>query len=239
MNFNIKSCLLAILVLFSSTVFAGKNPITWQVDQAFPNTVLTGGSYVVNYTFTNQLPLQLVNPLVIQKTVSPANEFIFTDGCTGQRLTPQQSCTVQVRLEPLLVGQKSLQLVITGYDRNSVPVPAISTSLQARAAVNIFASTPISLPATCAVGQPQNYTFKFKNVGSQAATGVSIQSSNPGFTTTCTAQLAAGASCTVSGVYTAQTATPSVQAVTATFSFAEGSPVVVSSRRPIICRRQW
>jgi hypothetical protein len=225
--------LLTLFVLFSSSTFAAKNPISWQVDQAFPNPVLTGGSYVVTYTFTNQLPLQLVNPLVIQKTVSPANEFSFVDTCTGQRLTPQQSCTVQVRLDPLAVGQKTLQLVITGYDRNSVPVPAVSTAVQAQVVANILATTTVPLPSTFAVGQPEGYTFTFKNKGSSAATGVSVQSSSPGFTTTCTTQLTAGNSCTVSGVYTAQTATPSVQTVTATFSYAEGSSVVASASATI------
>jgi hypothetical protein len=62
---------------------------------------------------------------------------------------------------------------------------------------------------------------------------VSIQTNVSAFTTTCTSTLGPGKVCTVTGVYTPTSITPSVQSVNATFSYKEGSPVTVSTSTTI------
>jgi hypothetical protein len=65
MCFSKKWIFFIILMFFSSFAAAGKDPIGWQLSGSFNSTVFAGNSYSVTYTFTNQLPLQLVKPIVI------------------------------------------------------------------------------------------------------------------------------------------------------------------------------
>ncbi len=228
-----KLYLRTILTLVSFQAFSANNPISWQLDHSYPTPILQGDSQVLTYTFTNQLPFQLKKPLVIQSSVSPANEFTFVDTCTGQRLNAKSSCTVIVRLDPILIGAKTLQLTMSGYDNNQVTLPAVSTiAVKSESQSLVQGSVITSLPETLQLGSSANYTFKFSNTITSQATSVTIQSNqseNPSFTTTCASSLDAGESCTVSGSYTAQSATPSTQSVTATLSYSEGSPVTVST----------
>lgn len=93
------------LICFGQAI-AATNPISWALDQAFPNTVTAGTTYSATYTLTNKLPMQLVNPLVIKHNASPDSEFTYTDGCTGQRLMPNRTCNITIYLLPVAAGEK-------------------------------------------------------------------------------------------------------------------------------------
>lgn len=233
MRCNFKFIFFILLTLFSCQAFAGKNPIAWQLSGSFQNPVFASGSYSVTYTFTNQLPVQLVNPLVIEKNASPANEFSYVDNCSGVRLTPQQSCTVQINLNPTTAGQKSVQLTIAGYSKDRVPVPTLTTQLQTVSTIEILGAVTESLPNSLTVGTQSNYKFTFVNDGNASTSNVSVQTNDANSTTTCTSTLAAGRSCTVSGTFTPTSTSPSIQTVSATFSYKDGSPVTVSTSTSI------
>ncbi|MCX7115141.1 MAG: thaumatin domain-containing protein [Gammaproteobacteria bacterium] len=75
-----------------------------------------------------------------------------------------------------------------------------------------------------------NYTFTFTNSGGTNATITSAISSHPGYSTTCVASLSKdGGTCTISGTYTPTSSTPSLQSVIGTFSYAEGSPIALTT----------
>ena len=120
-----KNFLIGLLALVSTNLFA-MDPISWTLNQNLPGTVLTAQTNTVVYTFTNQIPLTLVNPLVITKNAS-SGEFTFDDQCTGKRLFPGESCTVGVTLLADSPGIKSVSLAIDGYDCNEVPIPELFT----------------------------------------------------------------------------------------------------------------
>jgi hypothetical protein len=234
MRFELKFFFFLLLTLLAFNVVAAKNPIAWQLSGSFQNPVFSGATYSVTYTFTNQLPLQLVKPLVIDKIAAPANEFTYADNCSGVRLEPQQSCTVQVTLVPSASGKKSVQLVITGYNNDRVPLPALTTQLPGQiTASGIQGSVTQSLPNSLTVGTQANYKFTFKNIGTAVASNVFIRTNDVNSVTTCGSSLQVGKSCTVSGTYTPVANTPSIQSVSATFNYSGGSPVTVSSSTTI------
>ncbi len=227
---RIRFCLSILLILFSSQLFAAKNPISWTLAGTFQNPVFSQASYSVTYTFTNQLPETLVKPLVIEKVASPANEFTYVDNCSGKLLTPHQSCTVKITLVPINAGQKSVQLIIAGYSKDRVPVPALTTSVPGSGSrVNVTGFVKQTLPSSLSVGTSANYNFTFTNNSPGIASDVSIQATDSGFQTSCGSKLAAGSSCSVSGTYTPVSISPSIQTVSATFNYSDGSPVTVST----------
>lgn len=216
------------MLLFSSQCLA-IDPIGWSISGAFPDPVVVGiGPYSVTYTFKNQIPLTLVNPLVIRKRFT-SNEFSFNDQCTGQRLAPQATCTVQINFMPTSAGFKQVQLTIAGYDNNEVPLPYLSLTVSATGGVRIVGSVITGLPLSMAVGSSASFTYRFQNTGANTASGVSTQSSTGNFSSTCTNQLAPGAFCEVTGTFTSTSASPASQSVTATLTYNQGSPVTVSS----------
>lgn len=226
-----------ISLLLTSFTYAATNPIEWSVDSHFPNTTRQGVSYTVTYTFTNNLPFTLVHPIVIGKSANPASDFSYSDSCTGQNLTPNQTCTVSVTLTPASTGEKSVTLTIEGYDKNQVPLPTLASTTTTNAPVSISFSTTTQLPTPMNVGDPaQPWKYTITNNGHAVATGIIITSNQLAFNTTCTSgtpatgQLAPGASCTVSGTFTPTSATPSVQVITATFAYTESiTPVTGNS----------
>jgi hypothetical protein len=231
MRLTIKLYFLIILALFSGHAFAAIDPIGWKLNGSFPNPITAGSNYSVIYTFTNNLPLQLINPIVIDKMVTPANEFNYIDTCTGVRLTPQQTCMVQVLMAPVSSGQKSVQLVITGYSSDRVPLPVLTTQTPGTGSISqIVGTVTQSLPGTLVVGSSGNFLFTFTNTGSTPATGVSVQSSVSPINSTCGTSLAAagqpGSTCTVSGIYSPTSISPSFQTVDAILSYSGGSTTV-------------
>ena len=219
-----------LLLFVVMNAYPGKNPISWQLNQPFPSAISTDSSYNIIYTLTNQLPFQLVHPLVIEKNPSPASEFLYVDACTGKRLLPQERCTVQITLTPLVVGQKYFQIILAGYDNNRVPLPTLTSIASGQGSGSIQGVVATPLAATLTVGTPSSYEFRFYNKSSQTVTGVSAESSVLGFATTCGSELAGGgAHCSVIGSYTPDSSSPSIQTVTGTFSYSQGAPVSVST----------
>jgi hypothetical protein len=229
---NLKVCLSLLLLVVSLPALAAKDPVSWALTGSFPNPVVTQTSYAVTYTFTNQLPVKMVKAIVINKVASPANEFSYVDNCSGLFLNSQQSCTVQITLVPNSSGQKSVQLIITGYSKDQVLVPALLASTFSNgisASSNVTGIVSQSFPNTLTVGSPASYSFTFTNAGSSDATGVSIQSTDSSLVSHCGTLLKAAQSCTASGTYTPVSISPAIQTVSATFNYINGTPVTVST----------
>jgi len=222
-----------LMMLSFNLAFAAQDPISKVSSTTFPSPIIVnGGSHQVTYTLKNNLPFQLVRPLGIDKIASPANEFTYVDNCSNNLLRPQEECTVTAYLAPLVEGLKTLQLVVGNqgfFDNNRVPFPAISTIATGQTGIAIAGSVTTALPTTLPVGQSAPYTIEFTNTGTSQATGVSIQSSNTSFSTTCSTTLDASSACSVTGTYTATTATPAEQTVDTTFSYTQGTSVTEST----------
>lgn len=220
------------ILIFSSLIlphltFAGLDPIGWSVNHTFPNPVIVGTStYNSTYTFKNQLPFQLVIPLIIEKTAN-SPDFTYNDTCSGVRLTPNQTCTVTIFLDPTTEGKKQVQLIIAGYSKDRVPVPQQSVIATGHTGINIQVSLTPPLPSVMNVGSTSQYEFTYTNSGTTAATGVSLTSNYVNYSTTCTSTLQPGDFCTAGGMYT-MTDTSSLT-VTSNFAFAEGSTIVSST----------
>jgi|GEM_PF-1557878 len=223
----------ALMVLSFNLAFAAKDPISIVSSNTFPNPIfVNGGRHQVTYTLKNNLPFQLVRPLETEKIASPINEFTYLDTCANNLLFPQEECTITVYLTPLSDGLKTFQLVVGNqgfFDRNRVPFPAMSTIATSQTGIGISGSLVTALPETLPVGQSASYMIAFTNTGTSQATGVSIQSTNTSFTTTCTTTLDASSTCSVSGTYTATTAIPVQQTVDTKFSYTQGTSVTVST----------
>ncbi len=240
-NFKIILTALLAFIIYPLTSHAGKDPIKWSLNRTFQIPVISGRAYSITYTFTNQLPLQLIKPLVIYKSASPASEFSYEDNCSGVKLQPKQSCTVSVILTPIVNGQKTVQLTIGGYDDDRVNVPEIITSgIGGSASANsVLGATTQSLPYQSTVGSSNSFTFTYTNYGSVPATNVMsnvTQSSNGTLTVTTNTcspngdpgtipNRADNGSCIISGTYTPSGASGN-QTVTGTITFdgAKGSP---------------
>ena len=226
---SLRRYVLALLMMIFSSQCLAIDPIGWSVAGTFPSPVVVGiGPYTVTYTFRNQLPLTLVKPLVIEKKVT-SNEFTFNDQCTGLRLAPRATCTVQINFTATSAGFKQVQLTIAGYDNNRVPLPSLSLTSSATGGIQITGTVTTPLQSSVQVNDSSSFTYTFTNNGAATATGVSIQSSVTNFSTTCTNQLLPQASCQVNGTFTPTSATPATQSATATFIYNQGSPVTVSS----------
>ena len=255
MNTNKKRFVLTLLSTLTLLPFcanSGTDPISWKLNQQFENPTHAGRSYSVTYTLTNQLPFQLVKPLVISKNASPKAEFTYVDKCTGQRLAPKASCTVTATLLPLVSGPKELQLTIGGYDNNQIKLPQLTTQTSGSITNEVVESVSQSLPYQMTLGSTANYAFTFTNhsTASATSTAVKVTQSNGGTPTilsnTCTAAglssgvLLAGASCTVSGSYLPNSAGTKPQTVSATLTFqgTQGSPSTATTTTTVVNSQQ-
>lgn len=227
----VKKCMLCMVFCFLGwNVFAANNPIGWTVSRAFHDPILNGRSDLITYTFVNNLPFKLVQPIVILKKASPASEYTFDDQCTGKRLNPQERCSVFATLSPLMLGKTYLQLIITGFDHNIVPLPELVTNVINGGLSDVAGTVSTALPPTMQQGSSANYTFTFKNVGDQPATNIVVtsnQSASPTYATDCGTSLAQGATCTVGGTFSAVQTGP--QSVTVNFSYAQGNPIALAT----------
>ena len=142
---------------------AASNPIAWSLLQPFPNPVYTGHLYNITYTFTNKLPLQLVKPLVIEKKASPSSEFTYIDTCTGVRLLPNERCAVQIQLDALIAGEKSVQLSIAGFDDNVVPLPEQVAFANSTLTGAVVGQVTLWLPSSMSANTNAEYSFTFTN----------------------------------------------------------------------------
>lgn len=219
-------CVLVLLNLAYSLTYAAKNPIKTDLVQDFPAQVfVAGGTYLAIYTFTNQIPLTLGSPLIIEKNTNALADFTYDDHCSGRRLNYRESCQVKIYFNPSSSGSKFVEL-IEAYGYNRVTVPRLTTS-----ATNSSGGTLISGQLTTALTEPlvlnqsSNWKFTYFNEGSEQATGlsVSVTGSPAGYSTNCGTSLDGGSNCYVQG-----TLTPTAEGsytVTAGLSYAQGATV--------------
>lgn len=222
------SCLFLAAIL---PIFA-KDPVTWQLDKTFQNPVFVGRTYSATYTFTSQLPLTMVKPIIIEKSAMMPTEFTYVDNCTGLKLTPGQHCTVQVSLTPTTAGSKFLQLAITGYDNNYVKLPSLTTTAEGETQSAVYGTLTQPLPGSSQSGESESYIFSFTNRTDNPVTGVTVhvtQSSGvPTFTSNCSSSIPARGTCTVTGSYIPGQ-TPSVQTVNASVDYGSGSTTSIGT----------
>jgi hypothetical protein len=228
---KVKAFIFFLLFLSVVPVLA-KDPVAWRLDKTFQDPIFIGRSYTITYTFTSQLPLTMVKPIVIDKNAMLPNEFTFVDNCSGKKLTPGQQCTVQVTLVPTVAGNKFLQLAITGYDNNYVKLPGLATTAQGESHEAIYAVVTQSLPGSSQSGEAESYLFSFTNRTNASVTNISAHVNQTSgvatFSTTCGSSLAAGATCTITGSYN-PTASPSVQTVTGSLDYGTGSTTSIAT----------
>ena len=224
-------CFVLSCFFWSSQGIAAKNPINWALNQTFPSVVYPGINYTVTYTFTNTFKVQLNHPLVIGKSFNSNSEFTYVDTCTGNRLGALQSCTVQIFLTPLYVGEKTAQISIQKYDRNVVYLPQLITLADTTQSAGVLGAVTQALPSSMQPGTSANYIFTFTNYGDVDATNVMTTitqtTGTPSTTATCTGTLSKnGGTCIVQGSFTPSSSTLGEQSVQATLTFngASGNP---------------
>jgi hypothetical protein len=230
-----------------SHAYAGTDPIKPVQIGSIPSTTQFNQSYAVNFTLTSQLPFQMPTPIEITNNSTPANEVTLVDGCSGQRLTPNQSCAVGLVLYPRTAGTKKLSFYMEyGKNKIQVPNPVITTQTASGNTSQLQGTVTLGFPHAIASNTPYSLSFTFSNVGSTPLSGLTLaaQSGNtPGFTqtdTTCTTTLAASSSCSVTGTFTTAatsgTVTIGYNYGSTTVSASVSSSAVINNTAPSVSR---
>jgi hypothetical protein len=199
-----------------------------------PTTTSVGSSYSVHYTITNNLPFN--EPIKPTAHSNSGIGFTVTDNCGGKTLAANGgTCNVEVVFQPVQAGAASLQLSLH-YDRNVVPLPVLSTTVQSSSTTEISGTVTKTLPANTTVNTGYDAEFTFNNIGSTSVTASSVtvtgDSSNFSVSTnTCTAALGASRSCTVSGTYTPTSAGEKTLGVT--YAYQSGTKSVSLETRTV------
>lgn len=222
------SLLYAVFLLPSAPILAAMNPIHYDLKQNFPATVIVeGGTYLAAYTFRNDIPMTMVNPLSIEKTTNSPSEFSFNDGCSGLRLAYRQECSVNITLNPSSTGTKTVQLT-EAYGHDRVPVPLLSTISNSNSGgTNVTGITSTELPGTMAINETKPWAFTYTNNGDNPATGLSLSVTGTSSysTNNCTTLGTTYPSntCTVSGNFKATSAESTT--ISSTLYYAQGASV--------------
>ena len=220
----LRYCIVVLsFIMFSPASLAGQDPIGWKVSgPGVPSTTVASLLYpapILTYTFINNMPFKMVSPLYINKITNPnTGEFTFpVDTCSGVALDPGQTCVVTVNFVPNSFGQRSFT-IREEYGRNVVPLPTVTTNVTAGNNPLVTGTVTIPLPATMAEGATAPFQFTFTNNNNGTVTNVTSPVGNvtinpnpggtgtlSGVTTTCAGPttLAPGATCVVSGNFTA------------------------------------
>lgn len=226
MMFRIMLCTLSLML--STAAFTAKDPIAWRQFQTFPpETLISGGTYVADYYFINQIPFTLSQPLIIEKT-SNSHEFSYTDLCSGKKLAYLETCRVSIYFRPTTPGMKTVQLT-EKYDFNRVPLPILSTLATAKLSSRpiIVGQVTQPLPSTLTLTSSAPWKITYTNIGTAPATVVHVTVSEPVYQTNCPFMLTNVPpfnSCDVQGTFTATS--PGVHTIQTVFSYAQGAPVV-------------
>ena len=197
------------LTFFVTAAYAATNPISWSQSGTLPATVELNQSYTVNFTLTSNLPFTMPTPLEVSNNSTPTTEVTMVDGCSGRRLTPNQSCDVALVLIPKTAGTKQLSLYME-YGKNKVQVPskALTTKAAGASTSQLQSNVAPAFPTSILSNTTYSLSFTFTNTGETPLTGLSLsqrQNNTTGYTQTtsnCSVSLAAGASCTVTGSFT-------------------------------------
>lgn len=198
-----------LLFFFAQLAHAtGGDPIGWSQTGSLPATSSLNHSYAVSFTIINNLPFTMPTPLYISNNSTPASEVTMIDKCSGLKLAPQQTCSVGLVLIPKAVGAKSLSVFMEyGSNKVKIPNPSLSTTTVGNSTSQLQGTVPVGFPTDILNNTNYPLTFKFTNNTSGTLTGLTLSQSSgntAGFTqgsTTCTASLAASASCIVTGSY--------------------------------------
>lgn len=217
-----------LLVLTALRAFA-IDPISWRVDKNLPTSVLLlGGTFTSTYTLQSQLDWPMVYPLVVLKKFT--GEYTIVDNCSGKKLVPLETCTVQITLNAdISPGLKTVQIFTSTYDNNVVPLPQQVTKVIDDHDVVIVGEVLVPLPANMTINNSAPYVFQFTNIGTSSATNVQVSGDHFGLSSNCPTVLAPGASCQAGGTFQPVTNFPSTQTVSATLTDAQAPSVTVST----------
>lgn len=245
-----KRSVLASLICLAGLTngMAGTNPITISLNRVFQNPLVVLRAYTITYTLTNNLPVQMIKPIVVTGIGVPNNEFSYTNQCSGHRLLPHQSCTFAVTLTPLVSGEKSFQLQIGGYDNNVVYATKLTTTATGSFVGGVTGSPTQSLAYQMTQGTSQNYTFTFVNDSDTAATNVvsTVTQSNGVaaqiITNTCMSGGSPGTipnkanngSCYITGSYNASQLGAQTVTAVLTFDGSSGSPASTNTYTDVV-----
>lgn len=223
----LKTSSLSLLIL--SPVYAALDPIAHRITQSFPSSILTnGGTYKASVVFTSNFPLTMVTPLIINKSSNSSSEFSYNDECTGKRLQRNQSCVVEVYLNPTSDGAKDVKLIASyGNDRVPISLNTVATGGNTGAMVTGTFTTPLSSPLTLNTASAWKVTYTNQSQSQVTGINISVAGSPGGYQTNCGPTLDPGYPCTVEG-----TLTPTEQGsytVTTNFAYAQGATVTESS----------
>lgn len=242
-----------LLLVYVNSCFAdlaARDPIKWEVTQAFPGEIIvSGGTYLAKVVFTNNLPFTLVKPLFVLKSSNSPSEFTYEDACSGLHLAHLESCTVKIYLDSTSAGEKIVELT-ESYGSNRVPIPLLQTIASSiSGGTGVTGSVTIALPSSLNVGSSADWQLTFTNNGTQTATGLNLDISGDSYTTTCGDELSnvpPNNTCTVDGTYTAASSGehtifgtlgysqgPSISLQTSTNGTGESSGLVCSAAVPL------
>lgn len=220
---------LCFCLLFSTSIFAGTNPIGWSLSpgSGFPAQTKVGSSYAVSYTMTNNLPFAV--PLTITPSYT-GGAFTLTNGCNrtlAAKGQPGSTCLVHIGLQPLKAGKHIAQITLD-YHRNRVPLPALSTESTGASTSDIVGHITTPLPAVTYTGVSYPVEFSFANISSSSITATAVNVN--GFTAntnTCTSPLAPNSPpCTVSGNFAPSSTGSATLSVTYVYNPGSGSQSV-------------
>jgi hypothetical protein len=127
---SLQYCALGFFLILTKTAIAGVDPISWKITSAsMPPVTKIGNNYLINYTFTSNLPFPMPTPLMISTAATNSTEFIFRDTCSTLKLTPGQNCSVSIGFNPKNTGSKTAGLTMS-YGGNIIPLPTLVTQTQ-------------------------------------------------------------------------------------------------------------
>ncbi|VEG90880.1 hypothetical protein [Legionella spiritensis] len=122
--------LLCLNIVWAGTVFSrdkgglSVDPVSVAITSGttIPTVTTMGGSYLVTYTLTSNLPFPMPGPFVNSlKIDAPAGEFIIQDQCHGKALGPGGSCTLSIGFNAQTSGNKTVTIFIR-YGNNTIPL---------------------------------------------------------------------------------------------------------------------
>ncbi len=209
------------------------NAITVTMGSTFADPIPNNWSQTVVFEITNNLPWDTTKPIQLVKAGYPATEFLFVDECSGSTLAAKRSCRLAVTLTPKVVGEKTLEIAITGFGKSVVKLPNIKTKSFQGVTRTVDARVTHGVPATPLLNLAHPFAFSFFNRSTAAIANPSVTLTafsgtiNTDSNSCNTAALAVGANCMVTGTYTPTSANGSVQA-----SFAYGGGDNVTAVTP-------
>ncbi len=189
---------------------------------------VTTTAQTVKLSNTGNSPMTLTG---ISQTVTGTGSFVETNTC-GSTLAAGASCTLSILFTPISATTTTASLLIADNASGSpqtVTLSGTGTAAQAPA----VSLTPTSLAFTSVAGTGSGaQTATLKNTGSAALTisGISLAGTGAGSfaqTNTCGANLAAGASCSISLVFTPSAAGTYAASLTVADN-ASGSPHTIT-----------